>query len=268
MSDSIENKLRNISKSVKAPPIPTLLRRPEKVDESLMVGGGGGGSYSICGVEIPNDDNYTIFMVYTTIISAMYCREAPVAGCYTVFVGQPFDGSITGEGQVTDRDLPLTWQRNHPEFDPADPGTWGSVFGPGGLAERYVRFWNCNEADGGMDGNGPCSNGYDLAKIARLVEIIRQLYIAKCGFAVSSAGACCAPAGEFGGFTCTEVAGTNNCQGNFYPGQSCQQIGGNNCGLAPNPLQQNPNEQKMRNRDEQKKVAGELIKQLRLFTKK
>jgi len=240
MSDSIENKLRNISKSVKAPPIPTLLRRPEKVDESLMVGGGGGGAgTSPCGVFIPADDGYAIYTIYEWLITQMYCREGPIIGCQSVSPGEPMLGVQGGEGQVTDRDLPLTWQRTHPEFDPADPGTWGSVFGTGGLAERYVRYLMCREE--GSD----CSNT-TADEITRMVEILRQLYIARCGFAVSSAGACCAPAGEFGGFTCTEVAGTNNCQGTFYPGQSCQQIGGNNCGLQQNPIQQKDQNKKQK----------------------
>ena len=259
MSDSIENKIRNISKAVNAPPIPTLLQRPEKVDENLMGGGGGGTGFYKCGVYIPQNYGWTIFMGYLAIISGMYCRPGPITGCYTVSPGEPMDGSITGEGQVTDRDLPLNWQRQHPEFDPADPGTWGSVFGPGGEAERQVRYWNCNSV-------GDCA-GTTAQQITDMVEILRQLYIAKCGFAVSSAGACCT-ASEFGGFTCAEVAGTAACKGTFYAGQGCGDIGGNNCGLAPNPLQQNPNEQKTRNRDEQKKVAGELIKQLKLFTRR
>jgi len=259
MSDSIENKLLNFSKAVNAPPIPTLLQRPEKVNEDLVGGGGGGGAgTTLCGVFIPSEYSWTIFMAYTTIIAGMYCREGPVAGCMGVFVGAPMDGSITGEGQVTDRDLPLTWQRTHPEFDPADPGTWGSVFGPGGFAEKMVRWWHCYAGRDGFYGTGECPGTSD-AQINAMVEMLRQLYIAKCGFAVSSAGACCT-ASEFGGFTCAPAAGAGACKGTFFPGKSCAQIDNDNCGLQQNPLQQNPNEQK--------KAAGELIKQLKLFKRK
>jgi hypothetical protein len=72
--------------------------------------------------------------------------------------------------------------------------------------------------------------------------LLKQLWVRKCGFAVSQAGACCSVVGDFGGFACTEVAGTANCQGTFYPGRPCtgeNGIGGDNCGLAPNPLQKN-----------------------------
>jgi hypothetical protein len=75
----------------------------------------------------------------------------------------------------------------------------------------------------------------------------------------SLSGACCT-ASEFGGFTCAPAAGADTCGGTFYAGQNCADIGDNNCGLQTNQLQQNP--------DEQKKAAGELIKQLKLFTKK
>ena len=260
MSDSIENKIRNISKAVNAPPIPTLLQRPEKVNEDLMGGGGGGGGgTSPCGVFIPADYGYAIYTIYEWLITQMYCREGLITGCYSVSPGEPMLGVQGGEGQVTDRDQPLTWQRQHPEFDPADQGTWGSVFGPGGLADRYVRYLVCRES-------GSNCTGTDPAVINRYVEILRQLYIARCGFAVSSAGACCTVS-EFGGFSCAEGLGTD-CLGTFYAGQSCADINGNNCGLAPNPIQQNPNEQKTRNPDEQKKVAGELIKQLKLFTRR
>ena len=136
----------------------------------------------------------------------------------------------------------------------------GSVFGPGGLAERSVKYFMCFES-------GSDCTGTDPDEINRYVEILRQLYIARCGFAVSSAGACC-KASEFGGFTCEPAAGAGACRGTFYAGQSCGDIGNDNCGLTTKSTSAKPNEQKTRNPDEQKKAAGELIKQLKLFTRK
>jgi hypothetical protein len=133
---------------------------------------------------------------------------------------------------VTDRDLPLLWQRIHPEFDPINPETWGSLFGSSEYVEDQVRWFACPGPPGGPDiEGGPCPQD----QINAMVDLVRQLYIRKCGFIVSQAGACCTVVGDFGGFACTETAGFG-CEGTFYPGKSCQQIGGNNCGLAANPL--------------------------------
>jgi hypothetical protein len=240
MKKSIEEKIR-LTALKQTPPPPTLLKKPDSANEDLM-GGGGGETFDICGVSIPArmDYSYTIRTAYDWIITSMYCQPNPLGleyGCTPVYAGPPL-GSVVGVGQVTDRDEPLTWIRSHPEFNPTDPATWGSVWGPGGLAERFVRYLNCQMGEDGVYGTGPCGNITD-AQINEMVDLLKQLWVRKCGFAVSQAGACCSVVGDFGGFACTEVAGTANCQGTFYPGQSCQQIGGDNCGLAPNPLQKN-----------------------------
>ena len=244
MSDSIENKLRNLSKSVEKP-MPTLFQAGEGLDEGIMVkkpGGPNPNTGSDCAdIARGRDDSYVIFMVYTWIINQMYCRRNPLTDdinfCYPVSVGLPVDGSIEGEGQVTTRDEPLRWQRLHPDFDPANPATWGSVFGPGGLAEKHVRFFQCQQGNDGLPGTGPCP-GLTDADINATVEIIRQLYIRRCGFAVTETGACCFPAGDFGGFSCVQTNSEADCaarSGTFYSGQTCKQIGGDNCALAPNP---------------------------------
>jgi hypothetical protein len=46
-------------------------------------------------------------------------------------------------------------------------------------------------------------------------------------------GACCSVAGDFGGFSCAEVGGSDQClNGTFHPGKTCEQIGGDNCGKS------------------------------------
>jgi hypothetical protein len=46
-------------------------------------------------------------------------------------------------------------------------------------------------------------------------------------------GACCSVAGDFGGFSCAEVGGPEQClNGTFHPGKTCAQIGGDNCGKS------------------------------------
>jgi hypothetical protein len=145
-------------------------------------------------------------------------------------------GGGEGEGQVTDRDQPLTWQRQHPEFDPADPGTWGSMFGVGREAERQVRWWHCYQGRDGFYGTGECP-GVGDSQINAIVEIIRQLYIARCGFAVAQSGSCCTFP-DFGAAKCSQVGSAANCQGVFTPGGNC--AGENPCGgLMPNLIQQN-----------------------------
>jgi hypothetical protein len=233
MNKSIEDKIKLIALKQAVPPPPTVLKRPESTEESLM---GGGSNNQVCGITIPSRYAHTVITVYMTMIPWMYCRPHPIpgGGCDTLYAAEPIDGSMPPGQTVTDRDLPLSWQRLHPEFDPADPATWGSLFGPRGFAEDQVRWWNCQMGEDGQYGTGPCP-GLTDANINEMVDLIRQLYVAKCGFVVSQAGACCTPVGDFGGFACTETAGFG-CEGTFYPGKSCQQIGGDNCGLAANPL--------------------------------
>ena len=79
------------------------------------------------------------------------------------------------------------------------------------------------------DGNGiPSRYGrmlWDIGCFGRLPE---------------TGGACCSPAGDFGGFSCTQVSSAAQCDGQFYGGKTCEQIGGDNCGAAEGiPVNQN-----------------------------
>ncbi|MFN9943757.1 MAG: hypothetical protein ACK56I_30215, partial [bacterium] len=62
-------------------------------------------------------------------------------------------------------------------------------------------------------------------------ELFKDMLLSRCRI-IDSGGACCTPAGNFGGFACTEVSSEVSCDGQFYPGQTCDQIGGDNCGAA------------------------------------
>jgi len=214
MSDSIESKLRNISKSVKAPPIPTLLERVKDTKDDDI---GPDGAWYPCGVRLTNQVQATIY-------------EAIIQGIYNKSPGMPVMGGNEGPGQVTTRDpVDPLWERNNPEFNPADPNTWDAVFGPGGEAERLVRYFNCFNS-----GAGPCP-GFTDADIRRMVEEIKELYIRRCGFLVQEGGACCSPDGEFGGFRCTEGGTPTDCVGGiFHTGKTCAELGGDNCALAAN----------------------------------
>jgi hypothetical protein len=145
----------------------------------------------------------------------------------------PVIGGNEAPGQVTTRDpvSPL-WERGNPEFNPADPNTWDSVFGPGGEAERLVRFFNCLADANGNYGAGPCP-GLTDADIRRMVEELKQLYILRCGFLVQEGGACCSPDGEFGGFRCEPKDSPAQCEGGiFHTGKTCAELGDDNCALA------------------------------------
>jgi hypothetical protein len=48
----------------------------------------------------------------------------------------------------------------------------------------------------------------------------------------SSGGACCSPAGDFGGFECSQANSAAQCNGTFHPGKQCSEIGGDNCGAS------------------------------------
>lgn len=223
MSDSIENKLRNISKSVKDP-IPTLFNTDNIADVGPIAKEPKGEiPGSPCGVRLSNPE---LALIYDGIIYGIYDRSA----------GLPVIGGNEGPGQVTTRDpvSPL-WERMHPDWNPADPNTWGSVFGPRGEAERLVRFFNCYDAT-----TNPWSTncpGLTDADINRMVEELRQLYLLKCGFLVQEGGSCCTYP-DFGGAECSQVGRAEDCQGVFTPGGNC--AGENPCGgLMPNPIQQN-----------------------------
>ena len=223
MSDSIENKLRNISKSVKGP-MPTLFNTDNIADVGPIAKEPKGEiPGSPCGVRLSNP---TIAIIYDWIIYGIYDRSA----------GFPVIGGNEGPGQVTTRDpvSPL-WERNNPDWNPADPNTWGSVFGPRGEAERFVRHVSCRDTT-----TNPWSTncpGLTDADINRMVEELKQLYLIKCGFLVQEGGSCCTFP-DFGGAECREVSSAGDCEGVFTAGGNCS--GDNPCGgLMPNPIQQN-----------------------------
>lgn len=223
MSDSIENKLRNISKSVKGP-IPTLFDTDNIADVGPIVKQPGDEvPGSPCGVRLSNP---TLAVIYEAIIYGIYDKSP----------GLPVIGGNEGRGQVTTRDpvSPL-WERANPEFNPADPNSWGKVFGPRGEAERLVRHFNCYDTT-----TNPWSTncpGLTDADINRMVEELRQLYLIRCGFLVQEGGSCCT-FDDFGGAQCSEVGSAGDCQGVFTPGGNCS--GSNPCGnLMPNPIQKN-----------------------------
>jgi hypothetical protein len=231
MNKSIEDKIRLIALKQAVPPPPTVLKRPESTEESLM---GGGANNQVCGITIPSGYADTVIKVYTIMVESMYCRMGDnpnFSACRGLYLAEPIDGTMPIDVTVTDRDLPLLWQRIHPEFDPIDPQTWGSLFGPGEVIEDQVRWFACADPLDGRGPRAPCPQDH----VNAMVDLVRQLYIRKCGFIVSQAGACCTAVGDFGGFACTETA-SFGCEGTFYPGKSCQQIGGSNCALAANPL--------------------------------
>jgi hypothetical protein len=221
MSDSIENKLRNISKSVKAPPIPTLLERVNDTKDDDI---GPDGAWYPCGIRLSNN---TQALIYDAIIYGIYDKSP----------GLPVIGGNQGRGQVTTRDpvSPL-WERYNPGWNSADPNTWGVVFGPRGEAERLVRSFHCyyDAANHPWSTNCP---GLTDADINRMVEELKQLLIAKCGFLVQEGGSCCTFS-EFGTAECNQVGSVADCKGVYRQGGDCS--GENPCGgLMQNPIQKN-----------------------------
>ena len=213
-----------------APPPPTLLEKPTSVQEDLM---GGGSSNTLCGVTIPLRYHRLVQQIYIDMVNWMYCRPNPIpgGGCDQLSLGPPLgEGSMPPEQWVTDRDKPLSWQRMHPDFNPDDPATWGSLFGPGGFADRDLRWWLAYMGDDGQYGTGPLLPGVTQADIDAQIDLIRQLYIAKCSFAVAQTGSCCTFP-DFGGAECTQTT-SSSCQGIYTAGGNCN--GPNPCGLAPN----------------------------------
>jgi hypothetical protein len=220
MSESIENKLRNISKSVKAPPIPTLLERVKDTKDNDI---GPDGAWYPCGVRLSNQVQANI---YEAIIQLIYDRSP----------GMPVMGGNQGPGQVTTRDpVSPIWERYHPEWNSADPNTWGVVFGPRGEAERLVRYFHCYDTR-----TNPWSTncpGLTDADINRMVEELKQLLIIKCGFLVQEGGSCCTFS-EFGTAECNQVGSVADCKGVYQQGGDCS--GDNPCGgPMPNPIQKN-----------------------------
>ena len=232
----LEDQIRRlIALKQTAPPPPTLLAKPRSGEDDLV---GGGSSDRFCGVTVPPRYRILVQVTYVLMIEWMYCRPHPIPGgeCDGLFVGPPLgDGSLPAHQWVTDRDKPLSWQRMHPDFNADDPATWGSLFGPGGFVEDRLR-WSLAYADeNGQYGRGPLLPGVTQADIDAQIDLIRQLYIAKCSFAVAQTGSCCTFP-DFGGAECTQTT-SSSCQGIYTAGGNCN--GPNPCGLAPNLIEIN-----------------------------
>jgi len=215
---------------------PTRLEKPSTVKEDATRP-----MTTLCGITYPREysndtvvGHYSVAEVYRDIIPYMYCRPLPDGGCEPLYLSAPID-SMPSQQTVTDRDQPVSWQRHwgHPEFNPDDPATWGSVFGPGGFVDGMIRYANCQ-----LDENHQPIPCHSEETIREFVDIVRQLYAARCGFVASQTGACCKIAGEFGGFMCVPTTGSECGDGTFYPGKSCEDINGDNCSLARNPIQE------------------------------
>lgn len=250
MKRSIEDQIKLTALKQTAPPPPTLLEKPKSVQEDLV---GGGSSNMFCGVTIPprvidfmariNMRYHSVVQdTYEELIGWMYCRPHPIpgGGCERLYLGPPLGEQPRVAGDwyyiVTDRDKPLTWQRSHPEFNPDDPATWGSVFGPGGFVEERITYHFSYADENGQYGRGPLFPGVTQADIDAMVDFIRQLYAARCGFIVAQTGSCCVFDDDFGGAQCSETT-SYSCPGIYTPGGNCN--GPNPCGLASNQLQQN-----------------------------
>ena len=225
----LEDQIRRlIALKQTAPPPPTLLEKPGSVKE-----GPARPMTTVCGVTYPAEyDNgvavgaYDVSEVYEYMIPYMYCRPLPDGGCEPLHLS----GTMPPQQTVTDRDLPLTWQRDHPEFNPNDPNTWGSLFGPGGWVENLIRYVHCPRDENHRP--IPC---HSEATIREFCDIVRQFYAVRCGFAVAQTGSCCTFP-DFGGAECTQTT-SSSCQGIYTAGGNCN--GPNPCGLAPNLIEIN-----------------------------
>jgi len=229
MKRSIEDIIKLVAVKQAVPPPPTRLEKPGAEKEAPI-----GAMSTLCGVTYPAKYDLGVVVghgsvreIYRDIIPWMYCRNRPEDGrCEALYINED-EGS---KQIVTTRDQPLTWQRQHPEFNPDDPSTWGSVFGPNGFVERMIRSYHC-----GRDENNNLVNCPSNADINEMVDIIRRLYAVKCMFLVAQTGACCSPDGDFGGFRCSEVGAPAECVGGiFHAGKTCAELGGDNCALAAN----------------------------------
>jgi hypothetical protein len=79
-------------------------------------------------------------------------------------------------------------------------------------------------------------------------------------------GACCKPAGDFGGFECSQTR-SEDCSlsgGTFHPGATCQEIGGGNCGASsPTTTPNNNSKEVIEDEKVVKSLSAALIKSLR-----
>ena len=216
----LEDKLRRlIALKQEAPPPPTLLEKPGGVKEGLI-----GGSPGACGITYDRKYNFpgagagigSVLEIYQWMIPFLYCRPRPDGECELLYL----DESEGPSQVVTTRDKPLVWQRRHPEFNPDDPSTWGSLFGPGGFVEGMVRAYHPGISD---------------EDVNAMVDIVRQFYAVRCGFVVAQTGSCCVFY-DFGGAECTTTT-SSSCPGIYTAGGNCN--GPNPCGLASNLIEIN-----------------------------
>ena len=127
-------------------------------------------------------------------------------GSWTLGQLSPLDDSITGF---------------HGSENPLDPDSYSSIIDRVTMRQVWAEFFR-----GGYGGYRP-----------NLLQ--RKILESGCrGNPGDQTGACCSPDGEFGGFRCSQTYGPQ-CQGTFHSGKTCADIGGDNCGSAMNPIQQN-----------------------------
>ena len=233
MKKSIEDTIKLIALKQAVPPPPTRLEKPGAEKEAPMapMANWCGVTYPLKYESWPDVNVGGVMDIYTEMITYLYCRPRPWDGeCELLYIT---DSDAGPQFRVTTRDKPLIWQRDHPEFDPDDPNTWGSLFGPGGAIERATRSAHCIREREGNYNYTWCPSD---AEINERVDAVRRLYAAKCMFLVAQTGSCC-EFSEFGTPSCTTTT-SSSCQGVFTPGGDCN--GQNPCGGgAPNPLQQN-----------------------------
>jgi hypothetical protein len=172
-----------------------------------------------------------------------------------------------GNGEVGNSDQPdPLWQEAHHSFNWNEPGTWDTWLMP--WLDEFIRYFTCF---GDVPNSPQNCVGCTDADMLAMAQALRRALLNRCGFISSVAGACCIPGGGFGTNTCIETAGVGPCSdlgGFFYPNKSCAEIGGQNCASGPGvPVMMNPEDQKQMV-DVEKKAAGELIKQLKLFKRK
>ena len=133
----------------------------------------------------------------------------------------------------------MTWA--FPNFDTSSGGI-NNILGPTSLTghgfgtttlDDWSRFWQ---------NIGPTHTpGSECWADPESIRLAKMLFDARCYLTEQpTTGACCAPAGDFGGFACTQASSEASCDGQFYPGKTCDQIGGDNCGAADGqPVNQN-----------------------------
>ena len=98
-------------------------------------------------------------------------------------------------------------------------------------------------------------------------ELFKDLLLARCRLK-DPGGACCSPA-NLGGFSCEDVLRESDCAGQFHPGETCENIDGDNCGTDKNDkISVTPNAVDPRGINEQTEVlvtqlSKALIKSLR-----